>query len=238
MKNKSSASFSRSHQILSSLSLLGGSCALVPSAHGALVVTSVNQDGGFLLGSPVSTSILDLPGINDFQIQGLQVPHGSGTYRFPLLVPAPGATYFQNRVVGNYVHIAPAGATWGNAPGVAANGGRFGGRYQYSPGNASQVGPGSSNAQYYAIQFQDTTRANKLLFGWIKGDLVNNDFDNLHFHISEFAYDDSGLPVAMGVGAVPEVTSVVPFAALGALILGAQGVRRWKKAQGPSAAGL
>ena len=185
----------RPHQILSSLSLLGGSSALVQPLQAALVVTAVNQDGGYLSGSAVSTSVLDLPGLNDFQIQGHQEIHPDGTYRFPVLVPAQGATYFQNKVNNaNYVHIAPFGATWGNAPGTNASGGRFGGRYKYgpAPGSASVVGPGSSMDKYYAIKFQDTTQGNKVLYGWIKGDLVNDDFANVHFHISELAYDDSG----------------------------------------------
>jgi hypothetical protein len=86
-------------------------------------------------------------------------------------------------------------------------------------------------SSYFAFTFTDTNDHNQLDHGWIEGSLSNNQYGAMNFQITAFAFDDTGANIAMGQtvpSSVPEPSSMA-LGALGALLAGAVGMRRWRK---------
>ena len=79
--------------------------------------------------------------------------------------------------------------------------------------------------KYYLFYFEDSSSAKH--FGWILGSLTSNSY-----HMTSYAYETTAyVTIAAGdtVGStVPEPSSLA-LGAMGALVLGAAGVRKWKK---------
>ena len=91
----------------------------------------------------------------------------------------------------------------------------------YVAGAFSQEQPG-----YLGFRFDPDGNPNGVLYGWaeVVFDLDETNSDYPSFEILSWAYDDSGAPIA--VGAIPEPASAA--LGLGALALGAAGLRRWR----------
>ena len=89
--------------------------------------------------------------------------------------------------------------------------------------------------KYLAFEFSDTSHSSALRYGWVEILLANGDLDSStgpNVTIYGWAYDDQGNPIAMG--AVPEPSSAMLFV-VGALTLGAKGLRAWRRNQAGSA---
>jgi hypothetical protein len=91
--------------------------------------------------------------------------------------------------------------------------------------------PNPFTHRYLAFEFADTTLAgNPLRFGWVDMSLANgnvaNSFSNPTLTVFGYAYDNTGAQIPMGL--VPEPGSIT-IMALGALMLGAKGLRSWRR---------
>ena len=83
----------------------------------------------------------------------------------------------------------------------------------------------SFTSSYYLFSFQDSN--NDKHYGWMLGTLTSNSYN-----LISYAYDTTPNQVIAtgdtGTAAVPEPSSLA-LGAMGALVLGAAGVRKWKK---------
>ena len=114
----------------------------------------------------------------------------------------------------------PKSVSWDAIP-AGTNAGAFVAYWNYS-----HRFPTGYNDRYFAFKFQDSTQANKLLYGWIHVDVSNpTSGTGPDLVISEWAYDTSGNKLPTGI--VPEPNSAA-LLALGAMALGAPGVRAWR----------
>jgi hypothetical protein len=84
----------------------------------------------------------------------------------------------------------------------------------------------NDNEQYFLFQFPD---GHATLYGWGQLAVVANEKTGPDVTLVEYAYDTTGAFLPAGdttAPSVPEPSEVLPLA-LSALVLGAQGVRRW-----------
>ena len=87
--------------------------------------------------------------------------------------------------------------------------------------------PSSYDHNYLAFEFLDTTHGGRATYGWVNVSLgyTGNGPDVTIFG---YAYDDAGNQIPMGATVAPEPSSMA-ILALGALTLGAAGVRSWRR---------
>jgi hypothetical protein len=92
---------------------------------------------------------------------------------------------------------------------------------------------GGFGPSYVAFEFKDSTQADSMRYGWVGLSMVNGNLftgnDYPRMTVSGWAFDNSGAQIQMGdTGPVPE-PSATALLALGALMLGAKGVRAWRR---------
>ena len=88
-----------------------------------------------------------------------------------------------------------------------------------------------SDHKYLAFEFSDSTHGGAIRYGWAEILLTNGNLDTTtgpNVTIYGYAYDDTGAFIAAGATSVPEPSSAA-FLALGALIVGAKGLRAWRR---------
>lgn len=93
-----------------------------------------------------------------------------------------------------------------------------------------------SDHKYLAFEFSDSTHGGAIRYGWAEILLTNGNLDTTtgpNVTIYGYAYDDTGAFIAAGATSVPEPSSAA-FLALGALIVGAKGLRTWRRKETPT----
>lgn len=219
-----------SPKTLSQVATLGcAAAAALPLANAAIIYdASPNVKVGFSPGFG-GTWTLDLPGTVDLQLQKLQAHSWSYT------VQAKGAGVGYLRVRATLASGFPfakrgsAAKTWSNVGGNVGTRGVVGLRT-----NSSSVrGPGSFTDRYVAFKFQDSTQGNADRYGWLKLTMTISGSAGPDVTLKGWGYDTTGAKIAMG--AVPEPASAAAVTGA-ALVLGAAGVRAWRKRSGKTPA--
>jgi hypothetical protein len=101
-----------------------------------------------------------------------------------------------------------------------------------NPGSHQAYNNYSDPYRYFLFNFSDD---GKTLYGWGQLDSSVSQTSGPDVTFVDYAYDTTGARIAPGeTSAVPEPSETIPLA-LSALVLGAAGVRRWRKAQNPQA---
>lgn len=138
------------------------------------------------------------------------------------------------------------GGIRGNAPGFASPQ-LFGATWNQGDGSFGNVAVGTANDgglqtplngyanRYLAWVFSDSTQGNALRYGWVEISLSMAGYNagGPNVTILGYAYDNTGLKPTMGQSAVPEPSSAA-FMVLGALMLGARGLRKWRQNHQPT----
>ncbi len=133
-------------------------------------------------------------------------------------IQVQGGTYAQFKTNSNLLALADAGAKWGTLVG-ASTAGAFGTHRQ-----STSYAPAGYSHRYLLFKFD--TGGSTIRYGWADLSLVNNPAAGPDLTIHRWAYDDSGAEIA--AGAVPEPASAAAATGM-ALVLGAAGVRAWRK---------
>jgi hypothetical protein len=130
---------------------------------------------------------------------------------------------------GGVDHVFPAGAAWASVT-QSKLAFLFG---QRTVGAVRANGLPSFTDQYFLFKFLGS---NFFEYGWIEASMsVTNSASNLASDgptvtVIQYAFDNSGVQIAAGQGETPEPASIAE-SGLAALILGAEGQRRWRKAR-------
>jgi PEP-CTERM motif len=204
---------SRRKAVLTSLSACGAVLAANSNTQAEIIATPVDMTVGFGGGSELASYTFNqLPG-GTFTLSRTSthaIVIGGGTNPLKL----------NFRLQNGFVANGGAGKFYTSIGNGGGNGGPIASRTITGPLN-SKFG---ASLGYIAFTFSPTVGTTD--YGYIAGTLTDGTFAGLAFNIQSIAYDDTGVRIAMG--AVPEPSSLV-LSAIGALVMGAAGVRKWKQ---------
>jgi hypothetical protein len=221
---KSSATLTKSEpsKLVSLLALATGVVAM-PQTGNADIIYS-NQGGTVSWDGTRSFVINNLPGNAQLGFAAHRVGSFSFTSVRSVTVGKRGNGYVELKLA----LVSQTGVLWGQIGASMASAARLG------TAQSTHDSGGFGNV-YMAFEFRDSSQAgNPMRYGWVGISLSNGStgggiFDYPALTISGWAYDTTGAQIPMGAtAAVPEPGSV-ELLVLGALTLGAQGVRSWRR---------
>lgn len=135
------------------------------------------------------------------------------------------AGYIRMKTNASFVVMADAGKTWSQIGGIAR------GSVRAAAARYGTAFPASYNDKYLLFRFRDSTQGNTLRYGWVEVSLANPVGGNgPDIAIEGYAYDSTGASITTGQVPEPSATALL---ALGALALGAKGLRNWRKNRQP-----
>jgi len=217
-------SYDHSSKLVSLLALAAGSLAMPQSSNADVIVTDLTTNF-ITVGPSGSASFLleNLPGTArlgfDFHERATMI----GSSR--AVSAAQKAGYVRLKTHSSFLIPAAEGKTWDQIGGASAVSSVNG---FVAKANGYGVVPSSFIHLYLAFKFKDSTQVGSpVYYGWIDASLSNPlSGSGPDVTIFSYAYDNTGAKIPMG--AVPEPGSAA-LLALGALALGAQGVRSWRR---------
>jgi hypothetical protein len=213
-----------SAKLASLLALAAGAIAMPQTSNADIVITDMSGNParvGFLSGP--SFTITNLPGTAQMQFKFAQAKTGTSSVRGVLASQVGVGAYVRIKTNAYIVVHVPAGFVWSQVAGAEKNIGTV--------GSASHFGhhPDSYDHEYTLFKFQDSTQGNALRYGWVELGLFNGNLNSTagpDVTIYRYAYDTTG--AQLPTGQVPE-PSPVALMVIGALTLGAKGLRSWRK---------
>jgi hypothetical protein len=224
-KTSISESKGDSAKLLSLLALAGGAIAMPQTTNADIVFVDLSANPahvGPLTGS--SYIINTLPGNAQLGFHTAHIGNNSTT-SIRLVLGRQDAGYVRIKTAASYFLMLNKDQVWNPGIGKTTSLG-FGGRNSYDRVGAT---PGSYNDKYLLFEFRDSTQpGSPMRYGWVELSLANTPGDDAHpdIAIEGYAWDTTGGTIA--TGQVPE-PSAAALLALGALTLGAKGLRSWRK---------
>jgi hypothetical protein len=219
--------------ILTALSGAAGAIAAASAAHAAIITdNAVGISAGFGGSYGTGPYSVSVNGLNLFNIQTTQ--YTSSGKLFELITLTAGSGYFMVKTTAQKAAGAPSFYSPYNVPTPAPGGATFTNfaaatSYVSQPafllqvGGSEQLAP-SAGTHYYLFEFNPGTG---LKYGWFSANLADSGAGNFGVSIDQLAYDSSGATIS--VPSVPEPNSM-GLLAFGALVTGAVGTRRLKRA--------
>ena len=221
-------------KLVSLLALATGAVVMPQTGNADIIYTDLNS-GPVLMGysGSIDSFRFSLPGTVNFGLARAQTTlttaTGSLTFKYRTVIAgdldaaAPVHGKIQQDANG-FAVPQPFGAAW-DQPGLAL----FFTAYVGSAGEGGHTPLNGYDHQYLAWQFSDSDQAGALRYGWMEISLSITTYPTgPNVTLYGYAYDDTGAKPTMGQQSVPEPTSM-SLLALGALALGARGLRTWRR---------
>jgi len=210
-----------SAKLLSLLALATGAVAMPQTSNADIVYTDLSSNP-FHVGPLANPSYIinNLPGTAQlgFHAHTRQTAISSSRW----ITGRQQAGYVRIKTIGSFFVMANAGQTWNQIAGGAT----FSGVAAYANYSHAYPTPGYSD-KYLLFRFKDSTQGNALRYGWVNIGLANPLGGNgPDIAINGYAWDTSGSTIVAGQVPEPSATALL---ALGALTLGAKGLRSWRK---------
>ncbi len=218
-----------SSKLVSLLALAAGAVAMPETGNANVVYNDLGANAvavGYL-NSPSYT--ITLPGTARLEFQAFNHTTAISSIRAVKAGQVAGYVRLKtNAYFAVHIHVSDSATNpvaWSQILANTFHSGTIGGA-TYAKAN-----PGSFDHDYLPFEFKDSTQGNLMLYGWVDISLSNTPLSSGEgpmVTIWRYAYDDSGVQILMGQTAVPEPASV-SLMALGAMALGARGLRAWRK---------
>jgi hypothetical protein len=214
-----------SAKLLSLLALASGAVAMPQSSNADIVFVDLSANPVHVGPLTGSSYIVDtLPGTARLGFHTGRIGNNSTT-SVRLIIGKEEAGYVRIKTAASYFMMVNAGQVWNVGIGNTTSLG-FGGRNSYAGVGAR---PGSYNDKFLLFEFKDSTQAGSpMRYGWVELSLANTPGNDAFpdITIEGYAWDTTGATLASGQVPEPSATALL---ALGALTLGAKGLRSWRK---------
>jgi hypothetical protein len=212
-------------RILASLAAAGASLAAVESAEAGIIVVNPNANVGFAAGNVTSFKF----NLNSLKAGGLKLAASTfltGKYHN---LAFRGTTFADNpNVQFRIASVLVAPAAFGKKSSQVGTGHSIPFLNLATRSKSGSQSGANFSKEYYAFSFLDAS--NQTHYGWMYGSLSGG-YGDLSYNLISYAYDTTpNQQITTGQTAVPEPSALV-LGAMAALILGAAGVRKWKKDQ-------
>jgi hypothetical protein len=219
-----------STKLVSLLALAAGAAAMPQTSNADIIFQSANGHVGFGAGDS-SSFFLSLPGSTQFGF-GATFSTKSRSYGLyhtlhrTVLVGHAGGAAASVQGNGGLAAVRAYGQAWNNGFGmysvISVAKGVIHKDISSAVSGYSQTPASGYDHQYFAFRFSNGVP----LYGWVEVGLNVGGGNGPSLTVYGYAYDNSGAQIA--IGAVPEPDSTA-LLALGALTLGAKGVRNWRR---------
>ena len=215
-----------SSKLLSLLAMATGALAMPQAANGDIIFTDLGSSPISVLGVNNSTFLIDtLPGTARLGFCGHTIVSPAMMLTTHSVRASQKAGYVRFKTDGNgFMALAPAGLSWNKVIGVSSVFGTA------AIANQQAHSPNSFDHLYVSFKFKDINLpplAN-VRYGWIDLGLENANGAIPKVTIFGYAYGDPEVPIPTGATVIPEPAPVA-LLAIGALTLGAKGLRAWRR---------
>ncbi len=221
-----------SSKLLSLLALAAGAAAMPQTGNAAIIYTDLSANPVSIGTNAALSFIIDtLPGTARLGFQTNKRATAISSTRVVSAAQKAGFVKLKTHSfptqqgINAFAVPVGAGLTWNQVVGVSSVSGAVG------KANAAGPFPASFNDKYLVFEFKDSTQVGSpLRFGWINLSLTYPGTGKFpEVTIFGYAYDDTGAMLATGAGAVVPEPAPMALLALGALTLGANGLRSWRR---------
>src|SRR6266478_4162071 len=212
-------------RLMSLLAMATGALAMPQASNADIIFTDLSANPISIFGSNTSSFLIDtLPGTARVGFCGHSIvsPPMMLTTHSIRASQKGGYVRLKTNAAG-FVALAGPGLTWNQIiGGVSSVNGTA------ATARVNSHSPNSFDHMYMLFRFKDSTLPplTNLRYGWIDLSLINANGAIPELTIFRYAYDDTGAPIPTAV--VPE-PGPLAILALGALALGAKGLRTWRR---------
>ena len=216
-------------RLMALLAMATGALAMPQASNADIIFTDLSGNPISVFGTNNSTFLIDtLPGTVRIGFSGHTLVSPPMTLATHAIKASQKGGYVRFRTSHAFLALAGPGLNWNQIGTVLSSTGFA------ATAKLNMHSPDSFDHMYMLFRFKDSTQVGSpLLYGWADLGLSNANGAIPELKIFGYAYDDTGALIQTGASVVPE-PGPIALLALGALTLGAQGLRTWRRNRVPA----
>ena len=211
-------------RLMSLLAMATGALAMPQASNADIIFTDLSANPISIFGTTGASFLIDLPGTAQIGFCGHSIVSPPMMLTTHSIRASQKGGYVRLKTdAAGFVALAGPGLTWNQIiGGVSSVNGTA------ATARVNSHSPNSFDHMYMLFKFKDSNLPplTNLRYGWIDLSLINANGAIPELTIFGYAFDDTGVPIPTAV--VPE-PGPIAILALGALALGAKGLRTWRR---------
>ena len=215
-----------SSRLMALLAMATGALAMPQASNADIIFTDLSANPISVFGTNNSTFLIStLPGTVRIGFSGHTLVSPPMTLATHAIKASQKGGYMRLRTSHAFLALAGPGLNW-NQIGTVLSSTGFAATAKLNMHN-----PDSFDHMYMLFRFKDSTQpGSPLRYGWADLSLINGNGLIPELEIFGYAFDDTGALIQSGATVVPE-PGPMALLALGALTLGATGLRTWRRSR-------